>query len=226
MLEIKNLSKRFGNKKVLNDVNFSIESGQIVGLIGPNGSGKTTLLNILMGILSPTSGSFKVEENKKIGMSVSRMGFFDDMTVENNINMYSSLCTNKSNLKYQLKQFGIDFESKTFGKLSAGMKQRVTLFLAFIDKFDLIYLDEPSNHLDIDSIIMLRTVISNMKKNGTSFLLTSHILSDLEKVCDKIVFVRDGRVIRTEKTEILIQHYSSLENAYLDIFNTTKNEFN
>lgn len=171
-------------------------------------------------MIKPTSGFFRVEEEIKIGMTVSRLGFFDDMTVLNNIMLYSKLFEAKEEEVYRIMEsFSIDFGHMRFGKLSAGMKQRVSLIMPFVRNNDLIYLDEPSNHLDIDSILVLRSIILKQKKLGTSFLITSHILSDLEKVCDRIIFLKGGKLVGDSTTAQLFQTYGDLENAYLCILN-------
>jgi len=219
-LEVSNISKRFGKKTALNGVSFTIEHGEIVGLIGPNGSGKTTLLNILMGMIKPTGGAFQVKDNAKVGMAVSRNGFFDDMTVLKNVMVQAELLEVKEvDVLKVMDYFSIDFSEMRFGKLSAGMKQRVALVMPFIRNNDLIYLDEPSNHLDIDSILTLRSKILHQKELGTAFLIASHILSDLEKICDRIVFLRAGELVGNSLTHELMQKYGNLEEAYLNIFN-------
>ncbi len=221
MLAITELAKNFGNKTVLQNIDFSIHKNEIVGLVGPNGSGKTTLLNILMGTIKPSSGGFELSPQIQVGMAVSRKGFFDDMTTENNLLMYAKLIgTNPSTLRTLMDRFQIDFGKIMFGKLSAGMKQRASLILAFLKNYDLVYLDEPSNHLDIDSIIMLRSLISERKSEGTSFLITSHILSDLEKICDRIIFLQDGAITKNELTKNLIRDFGNLEEAYLSVSTT------
>lgn len=220
LLELSNISKRFGKKVALNDVSFSIDRGEIVGLIGPNGSGKTTLLNVLMGMIKPTTGTFQIEKNARFGMAVSRNGFFDDMTVLKNLMVQAELLEVKQeDVIKVMDNFSIDFASMRFGRLSAGMKQRVALVIPFVRCNDLVYLDEPSNHLDIDSILTLRATIIQQKKSGTAFLITSHILSDLEKVCDRIIFFKEGKLIQNSTTTQLMQTYGDLENAYLSLLN-------
>ncbi len=222
MLSVINLSKKFQRKQVLKDISFSITQGEIVGLIGPNGSGKTTLLNILMGILYPSSGGFKVEPHIKTGMAVSRMGFFDDMTTKNNLSMYFDLAgtNHKALLEELMSYFSIDYEMLKYSKLSAGMKQKVSLLTAFLDNYDLTYLDEPTNHLDVDSIFLLRSLLTKKKNEGRSFLISSHILTDLEKICDRIIFINEGRVIADATTSDLIKKYGTVEAAYLGLFRT------
>jgi len=219
MLKIENLSHGFGKKTVLTNVNFSVGRGEIVGLIGPNGSGKTTLLNILMMMMKPTSGSFTFPKNCSMGMSVSRKGFFDDMSVINNIRLYANLKSGEDKkIKSTMEDFAIDYGDKMFGQLSAGMKQRVSLAIPFVDSDHLILLDEPSNHLDVDSILTLRNLILHRKSTGCAFLITSHIFSDLEKTTDRIVFLKNGNTVHDGATVDLLKKYKTLEDAYINLF--------
>lgn len=211
--QITDLTKKYGNKIVLNEVNFHVDPGEIVGLIGPNGSGKTTLLNIMMNMIRADSG--KVVLTSKAGMSVSRRGFFSDMTVKENLLMYAKLYGAQENDVTQLMtSLQIDFGSEKFGKLSAGMKQKVSLAFSLLIPHKLILLDEPINHLDIDGIFRLREILLTLKASGTAFLVTSHVLSDLEKTCDRILFIKNGEIINSAGTKELIDIYGSLEKAY------------
>lgn len=216
MIKIQNISKKFGNKVVLDTINFELYPNEIVGLIGPNGSGKTTLLNILMGILTPSSGTIYFPNNIQINAAVSRKGFFDGMTVRRNLELYASL-NNYLNTEVErvMNLFDIDFSDIRFGKLSAGMKQRVALAKAFIGNSNFILLDEPTNHLDIDSIINLRVSIEERKKLGTRFLVASHILTELEKLSDRVIFIKGGVIQNAYSVVEIREKYSSLEDAYL-----------
>lgn len=212
------LSKNFAQKKVLSSIEFSIGQGEIIGLIGPNGSGKTTLLNILLGMMQPTSGSFTTSEDLKIGMSIARKGFFDDMTVTRNIQHHATLLRlDQKRIDEYLSAFAIDYLHVKYSKLSSGMKQRISLLLAFAGRNNLIFLDEPTNHLDIDSILNLRNLILKEKAARTSFLITSHVLSDLEKICDRIVFLKHGILVQNVTTHDLLDTYGDLEQAYINI---------
>lgn len=219
IFEVKSISKKYGNKEVLNNVNFSIGKQEIVGLIGPNGSGKTTLLNIITGMVRPTGGAYQTFDRLNISMSISRKGFFNDMTVFENIVMYCKLWNvPEEQIREIMNYFLIDFGDVRFGKLSAGMKQRVSIMLPFVKANDLVILDEPTNHLDIDSILLLRKIITDRKKENTSFIITSHIFSDLEKICDRILFLKNGNVLESFETNKLIEKFGNLEEAYVNIF--------
>jgi ABC-2 type transport system ATP-binding protein len=218
LLHSKNLCKNFAQKKVLSNIEFSIGQGEILGLIGPNGSGKTTLLNILLGMMQPLSGSFTTRKDLKIGMAIARKGFFDDMTVSKNIQHQASLLgLDQKRIDEGLSLFSIDYLDASYSTLSSGMKQRVSLLLAFARHNDLIFLDEPTNHLDIDSILNLRNLILKEKVAGTSFLITSHVLSDIEKICDRILFLKHGQLVQNVSTDDLLMTYGDLEQAYINI---------
>jgi ABC-2 type transport system ATP-binding protein len=218
ILSVKNLHKNFGDKVVLEDINFAISKGEIVGLIGPNGSGKTTLLNVIIGMIKPSNGAVNIARNTVTGMSISRKGFFNDMTVCRNLLLYARfLKVGEARVKELMQDFFIDYGDKPFGQLSAGMKQRIALAFAFLLNNDLTLLDEPINHLDIDSILHLRSRLLHEKQQGGSFLITSHVLSDLEKVCDRLLFLKNGRLVEDTKVDALINKYGSLEESYLKI---------
>jgi ABC-2 type transport system ATP-binding protein len=218
ILNTYSLTKKKSNKTLVSDVSFSIASGEIIGLIGSNGCGKTTLLNLLMGILKSTSGRYEITKGISIGTSFSRRGFFSDMTVGNNIQLHASLLgVGKSEIEQAMSKFEIDFADKLYGKLSSGMKQKVSLLIPWLRANHLIILDEPTNHLDINTILLLRSLILQRKQEGCSFLITSHILSDLEKVCDRILFMKGGCIMGNYQKDELITNFGSLEDAYLAI---------
>jgi ABC-2 type transport system ATP-binding protein len=219
VLQAKKLLKSFDHKVVLDEVSFDIARGEIIGIVGSNGSGKTTLLNILMGMLRPNGGTYQFAEGTKVGMAVSRKGFFDDMSVRNNILLNATqMQLDAAHLDGIMRDFEIDFGNKLFGELSAGMKQRVALAIPFLRHNDLFLLDEPTNHLDIDSIFLLRAKILKKKSENASFIITSHALADLEKVCDRIIFLKKGKVIAEKNTIELLNTYRDLEDAYINIF--------
>ncbi|MBX2914309.1 MAG: ATP-binding cassette domain-containing protein [Cyclobacteriaceae bacterium] len=214
MIEVTSISKSFKKNKVLGEVNFSVGPGEIVGIIGPNGSGKTTLLNLIMGLLKPDSGTISC--NHTLSAAVSRKGFFEGMTVEDNLKVYTELKKlHSSEISRVVELFDIDYTNITFSKLSAGMKQRVALAQAFIGNYSLILLDEPTNHLDIDSILKLRKAIEARKKNGTAFILTSHILTELEKLCDRVLFLFHGNIVKS--ISATPAGFTNLEEEYLKL---------
>lgn len=219
LLEVKHVSKAFGQTRAVQDISLTIGGGEIVGLVGPNGSGKTTFLNLLIGNLEPTAGAISKGPGIKTGMAISRKGFFNDMTVDNNLTMYSQLMGASPESLGELKHhFQIDYGHMRFGGLSAGMKQRVALLLPFLRSNQLVLLDEPTNHLDVDSILALRAMILKQNALGVSFLVTSHIFSDLEKMCSRIIFLKKGELIRDISAQALLQQFGDFETAYTTLF--------
>ncbi len=218
IIQLNDISKNFDRNYVLNNIDFEINRGEIAGIIGPNGSGKTTLLNIIMGLVKQNSGTIFYSDKNQINAAVSRKGFFGDMTVEKNLLLYANL-NNQSSLEVNrvLNLFEIDFRNKKFSELSAGMKQRVSLAKVFMGDYNLVLLDEPTNHLDIDSIMNLRSAIQVRQNSGTAFLIASHILTELERLCDYILFIREGKIVKRHSMNEISTDYLSLEDAYLKI---------
>lgn len=223
ILEAFNIDKKYGEKQVLNKVSFSVQRGRVLGIIGPNGSGKTTLLNIIIDSIHPDNGYVVNRLRDKTGVAISKKGFFQDMSVKKNLEMYASLMDiPRCEVDRATEMFLIDFKDQKFRELSSGMKQRVSLACAFMSQPELILLDEPTNNLDVDTILLTRSIISDHKAKGVSFLITSHILTDLERVCDEVVFIKSGNVIKTSSLELLLERYSSLEKAYVQLLNPRK----
>lgn len=223
-LEVNSINKKFGSKVVLNNLSFVIQDNEVVGLVGPNGAGKTTLLNIIIGMVKATSGTLNYSEKHAISAAISRKGFFTDMTVDNNLLMYANVIgVDRLSVSTAKDEFFIDFGNKRFGELSAGMKQRVALACAFMKQYSLFLLDEPTNHLDIDSIISLRNLIAKARNGGASFLVTSHVFYDLERVCDRILFLKDGQIVRSTTVKDLLRDYGTLEEGYVAIFKSNVN---
>lgn len=220
ILQICGIGKKIKKKVILDNISFKIGEGEIVGIIGPNGSGKTTLLNVLTGALKADSGEYRFAEKAKIGASISRKGFFEDMTVKHNLMLFAALEGAEYAERIEKRNiFQIDYFNKRYGILSAGMKQRAILTLPFWSHKDLILLDEPSNHLDIDSIIVLRNEMLRLKAEGVTFIITSHFSSDFEKTCDRILFMKKGCIFYENSCKEILEQYHDIENAYSQIIN-------
>lgn len=218
MLELVGLTKTFSRRNVISGLSMIVKQGETIGLIGPNGSGKTTLLNIIAGALRPTSGKVILQPGTQLGFGLSRKGFFNDMTVQHNLNMFIAMAgVEPSLIQGVLSKFDVDYGPKPFGKLSAGMKQKVSLALAFMRRCDVYLLDEPSNHLDVESLKALNHLIDERRKQGNSFILASHVLSELERKCNRIVFLRNGKIQSDERMESIVARFGNLDNAYEEL---------
>ena len=215
MIEIKNLVKRYGDHVAVNDITFSIESGEIVGFLGPNGAGKTTTMSILTGCLSSTSGSATIngidifdnpqEAKKQIGYLPEFPPLYLEMTVMEYLNFVYELksCTmdrekHLSEICEKVKLTHV--ANRIIRNLSKGYRQRVGIAQALIGNPKVIIFDEPTVGLDPKQIIEIRTLIKELGKDHT-VILSTHILPEVQMVCDRIVIINQGKIVADEKTE-------------------------
>ena len=217
MVEIKNLVKKYGNKYALDDISFTINSGEIVGFLGPNGAGKSTTMNIVTGYLASTSGTVVVdgkdifenplEAKKLIGYLPEQPPLYVDMTVQEYLNFVFDLkgCTlNKQKHIDEICTITkiISVRHRLIKNLSKGYKQRVGIAQALIGNPPIIIFDEPTVGLDPKQIIEVRNLIRNLGKTHT-VILSTHILSEVQSVCNRIVVINSGKIVADEKTENL-----------------------
>lgn len=202
-IEIKNLTKDFGNLTALDDVTVSLEQGQIVGLLGPNGSGKTTLIKILNGLLQPSSGSVSinghapgVETKKVVAYLPDRNALPDYMTASQLMDIYEDFFEDFDRVKAEamVDDLGIS-RKQPMKKMSKGTKEKLQLCLVMARKADVYLLDEPIGGVDpATRDYILRTIISNYNENAV-VLISTHLISDVESVLDDVVFIKDGRIV-------------------------------
>lgn len=217
MIEVKNLSKRYGTKKAVDNISFTVHDGEIVGFLGPNGAGKTTTMNIITGYISPTSGEVIIdgkntmdnsrEARKSIGYLPEQPPLYGDMTVSEYLNFVCDLKGVKENRKQHLDEICEkvkikDVSGRLIKNLSKGYKQRVGLAEALTGNPKILILDEPTVGLDPGQIIEIRNLIKELGKNHT-IILSSHILSEISAVCDDIIIINGGKIAASDKTENL-----------------------
>ena len=215
MIEIKNLSKLYGNKSALEGISFSVSKGEIVGFLGPNGAGKSTTLNILTGYLSSTAGQVKVggidvfdhpdEAKKLMGFLPEQPPLYHEMKVSEYLGFVYELKKCKLPRKKHLEEIMQvtkihDVKDRIIGNLSKGYRQRVGIAQALVGNPPVIIFDEPTVGLDPKQIIEIRNLIRNLGRSHT-VILSSHILSEIQSVCDRVVIINEGRIIADEKTE-------------------------
>lgn len=205
MLEVVNIEKSYGKKKILHDISFSIEKGQIKALVGPNGSGKTTLMNTMTNLLKRDGGQVLVDgkefNDEKIFNHIS---FFKDEKIldENLYGMdYLNYIKNvykrtKDDVDRVIKEIGIEsfVKSKT-GSYSLGMKKKLMLAMDFLPQRDIILLDEPLSGLDPTSVIKMMALIKKKAKDGQGILISSHSLNDIDEITNNILFLKDGKIL-------------------------------
>ncbi|WP_106008228.1 ABC transporter ATP-binding protein [Clostridium luticellarii] len=213
VLELKGVFKKRGKVQVLKDIAFSINAGEICGLVGKNGAGKTTLIKIITSMLSTDEGEILIEGKdlkterekalKNIGAIVEKPEFYGYMTGRQNLNyiagMMESVTKDKIEdvIKYSKLGSKIDKKVKTY---SLGMKQRLGLAQALMGRISLLILDEPTNGLDPIGVVELKKIIKVLaEEKRVSVLISSHILSEIENICTKVVFIDEGKIVGVEK---------------------------
>ena len=205
MLEVVNIEKSYGNKKILHDISFSIEKGQIKALVGPNGSGKTTLMNTMTNLLKRDGGQVLVDGKEfKDEKIFNHISFFKDEKIldENLYGMdYLNYIKNvykrtKDDVDRVIKEIGIEsfVKSKT-GSYSLGMKKKLMLAMDFLPQRDIILLDEPLSGLDPTSVIKMMALIKKKAKDGQGILISSHSLNDIDEITNNILFLKDGKIL-------------------------------
>ncbi|MDK7068210.1 ABC transporter ATP-binding protein [Lactobacillus paragasseri] len=226
ILTTKELGKNFKNKHVLNQINIHVPEGKIYCIMGPNGAGKSTLLKMISGIEKPTEGdinfkgeNWKREDLKTIGSLIEEPGLFDNLTVEDNIKLKLKLHHVENKDQEQILNtlgFGDHNQEKVKG-FSTGMRQRLGIALAFMGNPDLVVLDEPTNGLDTFGIHELRELLMLEKKQGKTIIIASHMLSEIQKVADRIAILGNGELLLEEdydqKTDLEDLFISTLKKA-------------
>jgi len=202
ILSLNNLDKKFGKIHAVNNLSFDIKKGNVYGILGPNGSGKSTTLGIILNVVNATSGNFSWfdgslsthEALKKVGAIIERPNFYPYMTAIQNLKL---VCKIKgipfTKIEEKLKTVNLykrkDSKFKTF---SLGMKQRLAIASALLNDPEILILDEPTNGLDPQGIHEIRKIIKDIAGKGTTILLASHLLDEVEKVCTHVVVIREG----------------------------------
>ena len=200
-LEVKNINKKYKNKVVLNDINFSIQSGEIVALIGKNGAGKSTLINIITKLIQQDSGQSKIFEKEKfdrnlIGVMMQENISLDRITVKEIIKLTRTYYRNPMSYQAILALSELqNYTNHPMDKLSGGQKRKLQFALTLAGNPDLIFLDEPTVGMDAESRTKFWERIDELKKQGKTFLITSHYLEELEKVANRFIFLHNQKII-------------------------------
>ena len=240
-IKVKNLSKKFNDLLVVDNINFTLEKNKTLGLLGPNGCGKTTSIGMMLGLITPTSGEVLID-NKNVDNSnrsdlLSRMNVASPyielpkkLTVKQNLEVYGRLYGVKD-LKNRISEISEDlnlnnFLNKKTGELSSGQKNRVSLAKSLINKPDVLFLDEPTASLDPDIGDFVRQYIEAYKsKNQITILLASHNMKEVERLCDTIIMMKEGHIVDRGTCKDLISRHGrdNLEDTFLKIARS-KNE--
>ena len=227
LLEIKNLNKSFDNKKILKDINFSITKGKIVGLLGKNGVGKTTLIKLINDLLTPTSGEILVNGNK-VGVETKKViSYLPERTY---LNKQMKVCEvisffedfyedfDSKKAKKLLKDLDLDINQK-LTKMSKGMQEKVQLVLVMSRKADLYVLDEPLGGVDpATRDYILDTILSNFDEDS-SVIISTHLISDIEKILDEVIFIDKGEIVlQNDADKLRNKEKSSIDEIFRRMF--------
>ena len=226
-LEIKKISKKYGDQDALIDVSFSLKKGDIVGFLGPNGAGKTTLMKIITSIIKPDSGDItingydtqknEISTKRQIGYLAENNPLYKDMLVTEYLDFVASLyeIENKKNkVKEIIKKTGLEGEiKKKIEELSKGYKQRVGIAAALVHDPNILILDEPTTGLDPNQLIEIRKLIQEIGQEKI-VLLSTHILQEIPKICNHIIIINEGRIVENTRMQNLIKKSHNLEDHF------------
>ena len=227
LLEIKNLNKTFGNKEILKDVNISIDNGKIIGLLGKNGAGKTTLIKLINDLLIPTSGEIKVngknigvESKKVISYLPERTYLNKHMKVSEVIEYFNDFYSDfdKEKAKRLLNDLDLDI-NEHLSKMSKGMQEKVQLVLVMSRNADLYILDEPLGGVDpATRDYILDTILSNFSDNA-SVIISTHLISDIERILDEVIFIDKGSIIlQSDADKLRNKEKASIDEIFRRMF--------
>lgn len=234
MLEVKNLTKHFGEVTAVNNVSFHVARGEVFGLLGENGAGKTTTLRLLATMLKPSSGTAEIKgydlicDSDKVRGCIGILfggesGLYDRLTAAENIAYFGELNDmDKAELKERIAKlariFGMEeYINRRAGKFSKGMKQKVAFARSIVHNPDVMLFDEPTSGLDVSAIRNVHEFIQSCRDEGKAIILSSHTMSEVEKLCDRIGIIHKGNLVETGTIEEISARYNgeSLENIFV-----------
>ncbi len=210
IVSVEGLTKTFGKFKAVDDIDFAVGQGEIVGLVGPNGAGKTTTIHMMLGLISPSAGSIRLfgkglEEDRegilqRLNFTSPYMAFPARLTVRQNLMVFAGIYNVRNpaaKIDVLLEQFGIArLKNKPVSRLSSGESTRVGLCKGFLNDPELLLLDEPTAHLDPQASIQVREILLDLqRRQGTTILYTSHNMREIQHTCNRIIFLSHGRII-------------------------------
>lgn len=236
MIEVEKVSRLYGSFKAVDDVSFSIKTGEIVGLLGPNGAGKTTTMRMITGFLEPTIGNIRIdgiditddpkESKRKIGYMPESAPLYSDMIVEDYLDYVAAVQGEEPSEKipHLVSVCGLaEVMHKNISELSRGYRQRVGLAHALMHDPEILILDEPTSGLDPNQIIEVRNLIKAIGKTRT-VIISTHILSEVEMLCDRVIIISHGKIVADSPTDELRQRYGHSASLRVQVAGCTMTE--
>ncbi len=235
MIEVKNITKKYGSFTAVDNISFKIEEGEIIGLLGPNGAGKSTTMNMITGYIEPTEGEISIEGydiSKKAKKAKAQIGYmpegvplYSDLTVKEFVTYMAELKkvdrkTRKEKVEKIIEQTGLkEVEKKLTRNLSRGYKQRVSMAGALVGEPKILILDEPTVGLDPKQITEIRALIKELGNTHT-IILSSHILSEVSQICNKVIIINKGKIVAIDTPENLEKKVSTNNATYVTVEDT------
>ncbi|MDR0919578.1 MAG: ATP-binding cassette domain-containing protein [Oscillospiraceae bacterium] len=208
-IELEHISKKIKSHSILNNITISMDKGFIYGFSGPNGCGKSVLFRIIAGLVIPSSGNIQISGKNlhrpkrtlpdSIGIMIDAVGLYPYFNAVENLSYLSSInnTMSKNDIIKVIQRVGLNPNNKeSYGKYSLGMKQRLIIAQAIMEKPDIIIFDEPTNSLDESGVDLFREIVNQEKQRGATILISSHNSEDLEKLCDKIHYIKNGEIAK------------------------------
>lgn len=235
MIEVKNITKKYGSTVAVDNISFQIKDGEIIGLLGPNGAGKSTTMNMITGYIEPTTGEIIIEgyniskkpqkAKEQIGYMPEGVPLYSDLTVKEFVTYMSELKKvnrkeRKEKVEKIIEETGLkNVEKKLIRNLSRGYKQRVSMAGALVGEPKILILDEPTVGLDPKQITEIRQLIKDLGKTHT-IILSSHILSEVSQICNKVIIINKGKIIAIDTPENLEKKVNENNNVYVTVEDT------
>jgi len=229
ILEMSNISKKLSKRTILDNISFSVSRGDIYGLIGPNGAGKTTTLKIITGLMKPDQGrivinGFDLSKNhdeaiSNIGAIIENPSLYEYLSGIDNLKIVAKIrAINYKELDKIINIIGLkDRINDKVKKYSLGMKQRLAIGCAIVSSPKILILDEPTNGLDPTGIIELREFLKMLSTKDTTILISSHQLSEIEQICNKVAFINNGKILMKDSVENILKNKINLEEKYIEL---------
>lgn len=216
LIEAKHITHSFGEKRILEDISFTVEKGEVIGLLGPSGAGKTTLVNILTGQLKASGGSVRVcggdAKNLETGIMMDSFGLYERLSVWENLRIFADIYrVSAERIEALLDRTGLrEARNTRVSRLSKGMRGRVNLCRALLKEADILYLDEPTSGLDPATTWKIHQLIEEESQSGTTVFLTTHNMHEAEELCDRVMLLNEGKIVEQGTPEDIRTRYNAL----------------
>lgn len=216
MIQAEHITHSFGEKKILKDISFTVEKGEVIGLLGPSGAGKTTLVNILTGQLKATGGSVKVlgdsGKGLETGIMMDSFGLYERLSVWDNLRIFADIYrVPVERIEKLLDRTGLrEARNTRVSRLSKGMRGRVNLCRALLKEADILYLDEPTSGLDPATTYKIHQLIGEESQSGTTVFLTTHNMHEAAELCDRVMLLNEGKIVEQGTPEDICTRYNTL----------------